>query len=51
MHLAHHHLQEGEKDVARDYAIQGKLACMGISSCDPDLARAFDMILRSVVGE
>lgn len=51
MHLAHHHLQEGEKDAARDYAIQGKLACMNIPSCDPDLTRAFDTLIRSTLTE
>jgi hypothetical protein len=51
MHLAHHHLLEGELEVARDYAIQGRVVCSQISSCDPDLAHALEAILRSTTQE
>ena len=47
MHLAHHHVREGEPLTARDYAIQAMAECMKLPACDPALAKAIALILKT----
>jgi hypothetical protein len=51
MHLAHHHLQEGDNNTARDYAIQGMLACSAVPGCSPNLTKAFVAILNATMAD
>ena len=47
MHLAHHQVREGEPLTARDYAIQAMAECMKLPACDPALAKAIALILKT----
>ena len=47
MHLAHHHVREGEPLTARDYAIQAMTVCVRLPGCDPDLSKAIALILKA----